>query len=393
MQNYFLTTHLYCSTLHKSPLSIETCLEVHDMRYILILWVMYFTASLYAQVAPVQGQVVNETLCERPDFGGKDTSRSTLMWRGQKATNHNYVKDYHKDLKHDFSKNVDSSWLSGHTLVIGQFDQKKRTPPCIAKSYDLYTDNEQELALELVKPTEAVCSATVTYTDNPARDYGAVAQNLVTGVIGKIAAIDGGAGVVSTIVLPSAGVKNTTAAVVLSCKESDKKDAPTVGTDRKLNIHYGNVDLVSASAGAIVSTLGKKIYGIKTSTVGKNADGTDKTVSKIAVTSASNAQLVPIGLVNLNYAGNRKVNFNGQVGLGINPNGSSTQVEYFVSPLAIGWKGLYIAPGVHIARSERLAGGFALGDTVSSSSFSVPALWTATYRLGFTISYQPLPKK
>ena len=122
------------------------------MRSILTICVLLFTVTIHAQV-------VREQLCERPDFGGSDASRSALMWRWQKAAKHNYVTDYNADLKHDFAKGADFGWLKDNTLVIGQFDQTKRQLACIAKPYDLYTDNEQEIALELITPSNSVCSA------------------------------------------------------------------------------------------------------------------------------------------------------------------------------------------------------------------------------------------
>jgi hypothetical protein len=87
-------------------------------------------------------------------------------------------------------------------------------------------------------------------------------------------------------------------------------------------------------------------------------------------------------------AGNRNQHFDFQAGLGINPNGSKTNVEYFLGP-ALAWHGLYLSPGMHIAQAQYLTSGFAVGQTVSSGSITVPTVWKSTLRFGFSITYSP----
>lgn len=239
------------------------------------------------------------------------------------------------------------------------------------------------------------CTAVESYADNPVKDYGSVFGGLFTStVIGALAPIktyaEGGhpkaPHIQQSIELPSVDVKETAATVTISCHAEKKDD---VGVQQKVVVHYGSIDLFSGSLGAIASTLGKKSYGvITTDRLTKGSDGTPITASKIGVTSSSNMQFVPIGLVNFNYMGSDKYNLNAQFGVGVNPNGSSTNVEYFLSPLAFSTHHIYFSPGVHIAQSERISGGFTQGEAVSSS-FSVPTTWKTTYKFGVTISFKP----
>jgi hypothetical protein len=276
-------------------------------------------------------------------------------------------------------------------LALSQsFDMTKST--CVPKSYDLYVENEQPVTIDIQHWKDVTCSAVASYTDNPPRDYGAIIQGLLGTSVKSLAAL----GVtpspeVQKITLPYLGVKNTAAAIVISCQIAKDKDTvpPTeLGVQRKFTVHYGNVDLLSASTGAIVSSQGKRIYGVQTTQTGVSG-GVATTQSAIAITASSKIQFVPIALVNFNYAGNKNYNWNAQLGLGINPNGSSTQVEYFASPIAFSIHNLYLSPGLHIARSERIINGFYVGDLVSSSTFTVPTKWQATYKFGFTVSYRP----
>jgi hypothetical protein len=315
-----------------------------------------------------------ETLCNQPTFNGKTVWRSvwTPRWKSPSGLNLGSDTDF--------------------------FDMSDNS--CIPKSYDLYVPNGKPVKVILWRDLGASCTAVEAYADNPVKDYGSVftgalPANALGGVRFSLTAlpIDMRTTTVEeesnleAITLPSSGVKDTAATVTISC-HADTDDVD-VGVQQKFVVHYGGIDLFSGSTGAIVSTLGKKTYGVNTVDTGtKNADGTPVTKSTIGVTSSSNAQLVPIGLVNLNWAGNEKNNLNFQFGVGINPNGSSTKVEYFLSPLAFATHHVYIAPGVHIAQSERVGSGFSVGEVVGSG-FTAPTTWQTTYKFGVTISVKP----
>jgi hypothetical protein len=145
---------------------------------------------------------------------------------------------------------------------------------------------------------------------------------------------------------------------------------------------------VSASAGAIVSLLGKKTYGVNTTIGSVSSTGAVTPVYTVGVTSSSTIQLIPVAFLDTYVVGNRNLHLDLQTGMGINPNGSKTNVEYFVGP-AIAWHGVYFSPGLHIAQAQYLTDGFAIGQTVSSGSFTVPTVWKSTLRFGFSITYSP----
>lgn len=263
---------------------------------------------------------------------------------------------------------------------------------CIPKSYDLYVPNETAVAIEIKQDPVAKCTAVEAYSDNPVKDYGSV----VTGVF--TSTVLGGLGYwgpypsraqskLTQVTLPSSGVRNTAATVTISCHADDQTSA--VGVQQKFVLHYGSPDWLSASTGVLMSSLGKKIYGVNTTDAGtQSSDGTEATTSTIGVTSSSDMQFVPMAFLDLNWAGNEKNNLNAQLGVGINPNGSATQVEYFASPIAFATHHVYIGLGVHFARSERITGNFYRNEVVESS-FTVPTIWEPTYKVGATISFKP----
>jgi len=140
---------------------------------------------------------------------------------------------------------------------------------CVPKPYDIYVDNGEPITVILTHADKATCTVTPVYADNAPRDYGSVIQSLFgAGVVAKIpfaeekkpAAMTPKARVVQVVELPTTHIKNTVATVTISCQVADANDTTTpLAAQRKVNIHYSNVDLLSASTGAIVSTEGKKI--------------------------------------------------------------------------------------------------------------------------------------
>ena len=131
---------------------------------------------------------------------------------------------------------------------------------------------------------------------------------------------------------------NLKATISVSCKSAD---GTPVAPPRTITITYQNMSPVSASAGAIVSLLGSKTYGIVTSETSVT-NGIVSSQYAIGVTSSSTIQLVPVAFLNTYVFGNRNKHIDLQTGLGINPNGSKTRVEYFIGP-ALAWHGVYLA--------------------------------------------------
>jgi hypothetical protein len=79
-----------------------------------------------------------------------------------------------------------------------------------------------------------------------------------------------------------------------------------------------------------------------------------------------------------------------QFGVGLNPNLSSTKLEFFASPLALSWHDVYFSPGIHIGQHENLANAFAVGDIVPNGS-KVPTSFKYFSGFGFSISYNLHP--
>jgi hypothetical protein len=206
------------------------------------------------------------------------------------------------------------------------------------------------------------------------------------------------------------GSGDTTATLTISCVRPNKFLAKTVtaydydetkATNSKklilgqpapkhvITISYQNPIPIAGSAGALISTLGKKVYGVNTSVSSiDNTTNTATTTNTVAVTSSSNVQFVPFGFLHAYLSGSKTLNLNMSAGVGINPNGDKTQVEFFVGP-SLGWHGLYLSSGVHMARAETLQGGFAVGQTVSGTTIATG--YYETYKFGSGISYRPAP--
>jgi len=158
---------------------------------------------------------------------------------------------------------------------------------------------------------------------------------------------------------------------------------------QNVKITYQNPPRVAVSTGLVVAH-GVKSYGVNTSNTGVGTGGVVTTQNTVAVTGSPAGQVIPFGLVNIYYSGSRVLNFNAQLGIGVNPNLSSAKVEYFASPFAFGWHDVYISPGFHIGQHEDIAGGFGIGQTVPSG-FKVPLKWQYYTGFGVSISYNLKP--
>jgi hypothetical protein len=166
-----------------------------------------------------------------------------------------------------------------------------------------------------------------------------------------------------------------------------------VGAGRKstqnVKITYQNPSRVAVSGGLVVSH-GVRSYGVNTSQNGMGAGGVVTTLNTVAVTGSPAGQVIPFGLVNIYCSGSRVLNFNAQLGIGVNPNLSSAKVEYFASPFALGWHDLYISPGFHIGQHEDISGGFGVGQN-TPSGLKVPLKWQYYTGFGVSISYNLKP--
>jgi hypothetical protein len=303
--------------------------------------------------------------------------------------------------------------MTSGELVLSDLDMKDMKAECIAGQLEATVPNRQKVRIQLLTTDGYECTATPTFKSDPKPDFLSTITTLVKPVVGIAAAkpvvkIATAKGVQNTgnvnppeqrISLPS--VTSGTMTVLIDCKpkpdanisqdttnSQDTKGSQVnkVWQSRTVIIHYKNPPQISASAGTLVSLYGKHVFGVTTSQTGVNSSGVATTENTITLTQ-SNVQLIPIGFLNTYISGTDHLHLDLQAGLGINPNGSKTEVEYFFGP-ALTMHGIYLAPGLHIARASYLGGGFSQGEVIPSG-VTPPVNYRATYRFAFAISYSP----
>jgi hypothetical protein len=270
--------------------------------------------------------------------------------------------------------------MKSDELVLGVVDMAHE---CIVTQLEATVPNGQKVGIQLLTKPGDTCSAKATFKSDPKPDYLSMIASFLKpigllGVEEEEAAKTNGTATEQRITLPPAS--NGTMTVPITC------DATPAPQPRTVVIHYKDPPRFSASAGTLVSLYGKHVFGVTPSQTGVNSSGVATTQNTITLTQ-SNVQLVPIGFLNLFISGTNRLHLDLQAGLGINPNGSKTEVEYFFGP-ALTMHGIYLAPGLHIARASYLGGGFSLGEVIPSG-VTPPVNYRATYRFAFAISYSP----
>ena len=264
---------------------------------------------------------------------------------------------------------------------------------CIPKPVSLAVPNTQKIQLTVKQPIglpgKVKCSAVETVKQIEPPDLVAILVKAASGGLPGFKERIIGAENPSTpqLVFNIHPIDNAQATITVSCSADKGNEATVIVPKKTIVITYQNIPLFSASAGTIVSLLGKQTYGIVT-TPGSVTSGAVTSQYTIGVTSSSTTQFVPIGFLDVYGLGTRDKQIDFQAGLGINPNGSKTRVEYFLGP-AFDWKRVFISPGLHIAQAQYLANGYKVGETVSSQSFAVPTTYKTTLRFGISISYSP----
>lgn len=254
---------------------------------------------------------------------------------------------------------------------------------CLPLPVSLNVPNNQRIRLDVKEPPGQQCTASETAAPLQPPDIGSIISKFLGGLPTAIAVK--GAKPLPHFPAQLPPLQNAKATISVSCASTG--EAPIV-PKKTINITYEGVSPISASAGLLVSLLGSKTYGVVTTETAVTTSGTVNSQYAIGVTSSSTIQLVPIAFLNTYLFGNQNEHIDLQTGLGINPNGSKTRVEYFVGP-AIAWHGVYLSPGLHIAQAEYLAPGYAVGQFVSSQGFSVPAPYRTTLRFGISLTYSP----
>jgi hypothetical protein len=262
-------------------------------------------------------------------------------------------------------------------LELGVVDM---TAECIAGQVEATVPNGQRVGIQLLTAPGDECIGIPSFNNDPKPDY----ISIITAFLKPLGLFDELKGPLPTqqrISLPPAA--NGTMTISISCKKTPNSQIRTA------IIHFTNPPQFSASAGTLVSLYGKHVFGVSTSQTGVSSTGVVTTQNTISL-DTSKVQFVPVGFLNTYISGTSRLHFDLQAGLGINPNGSKTEVEYFFGP-ALSTHGIYISPGLHIARAPYLEGGFALGEIIPSG-VTPPISYRATYRFAFAISYSPAVK-
>lgn len=274
-------------------------------------------------------------------------------------------------------------------LVLGVLDI---TAPCLVTQVEATVPNGQQVGIQLLAAADDACTATPTFKSDPKPDY----ISTITSFLKPAAVFATKSFTVTEIVKPPEQQRlslppaaNGTMTVAIACKPKSDAQPPQdskAPQTRTVVVHYKDPPQFSASAGTLVSLYGKHVFSVSTSQTGVNSSGVATTQNTISL-GQSNVQLVPIGFLNTYISGTNRLHLDLQAGLGINPNGSKNEVEYFFGP-ALTSHGIYFAPGLHIARASYLGGGFSLGEVIPSG-VTPPVNYRTTYRFAFAISYSP----
>jgi hypothetical protein len=182
------------------------------------------------------------------------------------------------------------------------------------------------------------------------------------------------------------------------------------------SILYQNIPALTASTGILFSFMPLQVIGTQPQL---NSDGVTAG-TYFAVTNSGSFQVIPMAFVNYKLPfpwllrkgnGDRHRQFQGRIlttwpgqpekelvitnnasiGIGVNPNTGTNQVEYFVGD-ALGFNRIYLHFGAHIGRTERLGGGFTL-NTMTPTGFSgtAPVDWSyhAAFSIGLSVRVAP----
>ena len=352
---------------------------MRSLAFLSVLFALSLSGQTAAQPTPPAGTPRSDTLTAR-------TVTTTELLPSNQASCTRLRPHGEVGLLHGLATRGGSR---SEELVLGVLDI---TAPCLVTQVEATVPNGQQVGIQLLAAADDVCTATPTFKSDPKPDY----ISTITSFLKPAAVFATKSLTVIEIVKPPEQRRlslppaaSGTMTVAITCKPkpdahpSQDSKAPQT---RTVVVHYKDPPQFSASAGTLVSLYGKHVFGVSTSQTGVNSSGVATTQNTISLTTSS-VQLVPIGFLNTYISGTNRLHLDLQAGLGINPNGSKTEVEYFFGP-ALTSHGIYFAPGLHIARASYLGGGFSLGEVIPSG-VTPPVNYRATYRFAFAISYSP----
>ncbi len=253
---------------------------------------------------------------------------------------------------------------------------------CGTLQYETTVPNRQHVIISLANEQSSTdCSATPTFKADPKADYGSLIAVFAKAAFPIAAGKKGDVG--TEFVLPQASKGTMT--VVMKCNKGSSALLP-----RTVIVHFRDPSPLTASVGTLVSFFPKRVYGASTSQVSVNSNGVVVTQNSVAITSSAKVQFVPIAFLNIHLFGRERLQTYFEAGAGINPNGSKVDIEYFLGP-AISKYGVYLSPGLHIARASGLTNGFTLGEIIPSG-VTPPVSYYSTFRFAIALSYSPAIK-
>jgi hypothetical protein len=147
----------------------------------------------------------------------------------------------------------------------------------------------------------------------------------------------------------------------------------------------------SLGAGVLISSLEKNSIGPASTVTTRPTDLPTTAVLKL-VSSPTRPQVMPFSLVHIRLGGvkkwqNRDLSFNLSPGIGVNPNNSGNEAEFFTG-VSLGIGGFYLSGGAHIGHGLEPGGGFRIGDTLPNDIKTVPLVKPWKPGFGFAVTYR-----
>ena len=184
--------------------------------------------------------------------------------------------------------------------------------------------------------------------------------------------------------------KTATTSVTCSNTFTKKASTPQIG----ITVLYENDPRLSVSVGPLLSTIEKRKLGTTAVSTGLNSSGVPTFKTIFAVVDQAPVQVVPFAFLNYRIVYFHKApnptqrplfSIHASLGIGVNPNSGTNEVEFFAGP-SLGFKNLLIQFGDHIGRFQQgFKGGFNIGDTVPPNFPSTLPI-NKVYRNGFAIA-------
>jgi hypothetical protein len=188
----------------------------------------------------------------------------------------------------------------------------------------------------------------------------------------------------------------TKASTSFSCTNGyTKKVAPS---QVPITVLFEGEPHLSVSVGPLLSFVPKRKLGTTQVKTGTDSNGVSTFKTVLAVVDSAPVQIVPLAFLNYrittlyrppNPLNRKSVTLHASLGVGVNPNSGSNEVEFFVGP-AVAYKNYLFQFGDHIGRyQDGFTGGFQIGDTVPSNfPSSLPIHRVYRHGFGLALSYR-----